>query len=93
MDVTSANVMPFRAQGGVNVCGNRVRRFSSHAICADLVAHGDDVGVVSRRPSKAERVHFAEECVIGGIRDRNRSARNQGSANHHGDRQSGQPPT
>ena len=58
--------------------------FTTAAIGADLVAHGDDVGVVTRRPTKAERVHFAEECVIGGIRDRNCGARNQGSADHHG---------
>jgi hypothetical protein len=34
---------------------------------------------------------LSEVCVIGGIGSRNRSASNQGSANHHGDGKSGQP--
>ena len=64
----------FRTQLAVEVRGDRVWRFTSHAIGADCVPHPDDVGVAPRLPLEAEVVQFCEVCVISGVGGRNRSA-------------------
>jgi hypothetical protein len=86
-----AEIDASRAQGGVDVLGNRIWRPTIHAIGADVVRHPDDVAVVSRRLSEAEAAQLSEVRVIGGVGSRNRSARNQDNANHHWDGKSGQP--
>ena len=71
--------------------GNLVVRPTPPEIVADEVRHPDEGLLVARRPSEAEALQLSEVPVINGIGSRNRSASNQGSANHHGDGQSGQP--
>jgi hypothetical protein len=78
-------------QDRVEVLGNLIWRPTPPEFVADDVRHPDEALVVFRRPSEAEGAQLSEVCVISGIGSRNRSVSNQGSANHDGDGQSGQP--
>jgi len=86
-DLSERNVS--RVQGGVDLLGNLVIRPTRNEIVADEAPHPGEGGVVVRRPSEADGAQLSEVCVISGIGSRNRSAINQGSANHHGDGKSG----
>ena len=80
-----------RVQYGVEVLGYLVWRPTPPEFVADDVRDPDHALVVFRRPSEAEGAQLSEVCVISWVGRRNRSVGNQGSANHHGDSQSGQP--
>ena len=79
-----------RVQVGVDVVGNLLWRPTPPEIVTNEVRHPDEGLLVARRPSEADTAQLSEVRVINGIGSRSRSARNQGSANHHGDGQSGQ---
>jgi hypothetical protein len=78
-------------QVGVDALGNLVVRPTRPEIVADELRHPDESLLVARRPSEAEALQLSEVPIIDGIGSRNRTASNKGSANHHGDGQSGQP--
>ena len=78
-------------QFGVDVLGNPVGRPTPPEIVADDPCHPDDGGFVAVRPREAHRAQLSKLAVINGIGSRNRSAGNQGSANHRGDGQCRQP--
>jgi len=78
-------------QVGMDVLGNVVWRPTPPEIVADEVRHPDEGFLVSRRPSEAGAAQLIEVSVISGTGTSTRSASNQGSANQHGDGQSGQP--
>src|ERR1700733_2076662 len=88
-DLSQRNAI--RVQVGMYVLGNMVWRPTPPEIVADEVCHPDEGILVARRPSEAEAAQLSEVPVIGGIGTSTRSASNQGSADHHGDGQSGQP--
>jgi hypothetical protein len=78
-------------QVGVYVLGNVVWRPTPPEIVADEVRRPDEGLLVARRPSEAGGAQLIEVRVISGTGSSTRSAGDQGSANQHGDAQSGQP--
>src|SRR5271166_1806748 len=84
-----AEINASRAQGGVDVLGNRFWRPMIPAIGADVARHQENVAVVPRRPSEAEAAQLSEVRVISGVGSRNRGVSNQDSAQYHGGGNSG----
>jgi hypothetical protein len=86
-DVSDRNAP--RVQVGVDVLGNLVWRPAPAEIVANELRHPDHGGVVSGRPGEACGAQLSKVCVISGIGSRNRSAREEGGADHCGDDHSG----
>ena len=75
----------------MDLLGNLVIIPTHKEVVADEAPHPDEGAVVVWRSREADGAQLGEVCVINGIGGRDRCIGNQGSANHHGDGQCGQP--